>query len=287
MTKASHRRTDSLSESESESETVMNLIPTGWRGWIFDIRLAATFLIRLQLLPSLSLPASVSADTLGRALRVFPLIGSGIGLYGATVYTVLTTAMHVPPLLGSLLSLAAMTGLTGGLHEDGLADTADGLCAVGSRTHKLAVMRDSCIGTAGTLALIFGVVIRATAIDAIASSGLARVSIAFVLAETVTRATMPFTLMFVPLARSDGLAASLKHARVSSLIPVTLVTMIFPIILAGLLLQPKATLWAIVSAMSAALVVAVFAYRFLGGYTGDVLGAVGYVAGTATLVSLA
>src|ERR1700686_482309 len=93
----------------------------------------------------------IGGADIARASWTLPVIGMLIGLLGASVYWI---AFHLdlPPLLGATLAVAATLAVTGCLHEDGLADTFDGLGG-DSRERKLEIMRDSRIGTYGACAL--------------------------------------------------------------------------------------------------------------------------------------
>src|SRR5690349_4417771 len=95
--------------------------PAPLLGWIAETRLALAFLTRLPL----PLPAELGAQRIGSAVRAFPLVGGLVGGFGAFVYTV-SDLLGMSPTVSALLAIAAMVMLTGGLHEDGLADTADG-----------------------------------------------------------------------------------------------------------------------------------------------------------------
>ena len=256
--------------------------PTGWRGLVFDLHLAATFLLHLPL-PGLP---QVPPGALTRAMRVFPLVGAGVGAMGGLVYAGAVT-INLTPLLAALLAMAIMTWLTGGLHEDGLADMADGFGVTGPRARKLAVMRDSCLGTFGVLALVFGIAIRAAAVAAVGADGVVAAATALVLAETMGRAAMPLAMRLAPPARSDGLGAALPAADDGDVFAAAVIAGAMAIVLALILRPPGPALGAALAMGGAVGVVMVSARRHIGGQTGDVLGAAGHIAGTAVLVSLA
>lgn len=113
------------------------------------IAIAATFLTRL---PWVARFASGDPVELGRSARWFPLVGIGIGLIGGLVY--LGAAQAWAPAVAALLALAAMVLATGAFHEDGWADTFDGLFGGWTIERRLEIMRDSRIGTYGALALV-------------------------------------------------------------------------------------------------------------------------------------
>src|SRR5215216_5190362 len=113
------------------------------------------FLLAVQFLTRLPVPRRLitTEDELGRAAAFFPLVGVIVGGGAAAVF-VLTTLVAASP-VAVVLALAFTTFITSGFHEDGLADTFDGLGGGWTRERALEIMRDSRIGTYGTLALIF------------------------------------------------------------------------------------------------------------------------------------
>lgn len=119
--------------------------------WIRDVILATTLLTRI----ALPHPADAMPSELTRAQRAFPLVGAIIGLIVGLIDRSLL-AMGVPSLAAAALTLGAGAALTGALHEDGLADVGDGFGGGKDRAAKLAIMRDSRIGTYGVLALLVG-----------------------------------------------------------------------------------------------------------------------------------
>ncbi len=256
--------------------------PTGWRGLILSCHLAASFLLRLPL-PPLARPIPPGAMT--RAMWAFPLVGIAVGVSGAAVYAVFVL-MGFTSLLAALLAIAVITGLTGGLHEDGLADMADGFGVIGPRFEKLAVMRESHIGTFGVLALGFAMAMRTAAITAVGETGILSVAVALILAESIGRAAMPLAIWLAPPARPDGLGAAASAAKdhetfLSMSVSVTMVSILSLIFL--LPLQAMAimtTMILIVRTMVSC------ACKHIGGHTGDVLGATGHAVSTAVLMSL-
>ena len=113
----------------------------------------------------LKLPAA--SGELGRALRLAPLVGLVVGVCGALVTSIAVGGLGLPPLPAALLTIGATIWITGALHEDGLADVADGFGGAFERSRKLAIMRDSRIGAYGVLALILSIGLRAAALAAL------------------------------------------------------------------------------------------------------------------------
>ena len=252
--------------------------PFGWRD---DLLAAWLFLTRVKLPRMLRIgnrPAAASAAGLTHALRAFPLIGAAIGLAAALVYW-LGTMFGLSPLPAALLTVGATIWLTGGLHEDGLADCADGFGGGHDREAKLAIMRDSRIGSYGVLALVIGVGLR---VAALADLSVADGAAALVAAHAASRAAMPLLMALLEPARADGLAASLGRPSEAVLAQ----AVILGVLICALMTGPFP---GIVALSFAALVLAgleTLARRRIGGYTGDVLGAAQQVSETAILLAL-
>jgi adenosylcobinamide-GDP ribazoletransferase len=236
------------------SETAQDLIA--------DLRLAISLCTRLPIGPS----ALVGDGEVARASWAFPVAGLVVGLFGAATYWIASRA-HVPPLPASALAMAATVLLSGAMHEDGLADTADGFGGGKTRETKLEIMRDSRIGTYGTCALVLSLMLRWSALAEIAEPRL--VAIALISAHVAARAAMPAFMSFVPAARANGLSATAGHPpRQSATIALALGTIC---LLFGL--GPSGALVALVTLGLIGLAFARLAIRQIGGQTGDVLGA--------------
>lgn len=243
-------------------------------GLAAELHLACAFLTRLPLPDCGLLPAGA----LARSMRLFPLVGAGIGGVAGLVFALLHALL--PPLPAALLAVLAGVALTGALHEDGLADTADGLGARGGREKRLEVMRDSRTGAYGVLALIFSVALRAAAL-ASAPTGWAGLG-ALVAAAAWSRALIPAAMQVMAPARADGLGAG--AGTPDATIAATAAVLGLVLCFLGLgLAAPLPVLVALVGAWG----VVVLARRTLGGFTGDVLGALQQVAEAALLSAMA
>jgi adenosylcobinamide-GDP ribazoletransferase len=242
-----------------------------WSGWWTDLRVAAGFLTRL---PGLGAPIEAN---LARAMRAFPLIGAGLGLLAGLVYA-LGYGMGLPPMAAALLAIGCSVLVTGALHEDGLADTADGMAGGRDVETRLAIMADSRIGAAGTLALVIGVGLRAAALATLATPGVA--AAALIAAGAGSRAIFPAFIHRLSPARPDGLGAMAgTPSSETSLIALGLGTLVI-VLCVGI----TTGIAAIVAAMLGVAAIAVLAARKIGGYTGDVLGAAQQVAEIAILL---
>jgi adenosylcobinamide-GDP ribazoletransferase len=219
------------------------------------------FCTRLPLAPSMP----VASGDIARASWAMPVAGALVGALGALAYW---AAVHLglPPLVAGVLAVAAGTVVTGCLHEDGLADVADGLGG-DSRERKLAIMRDSRLGTYGACALAMSLLLRWSAIASIADTG--AVALALVAAHAAARAPLPAFMALVAPARSDGLAAAAGTPPPRAVAAAGLLGAIA----LGLCIGPTAALVALALLAAAGMLMARESVKAVGGQTGDVLGA--------------
>jgi adenosylcobinamide-GDP ribazoletransferase len=218
------------------------------------------------LLTRLPLPKGVPGSAMGQGVWAWPLVGAVVGLIAGLVY-LLAWRAGLSPWLAGLLAVFAMIAATGGLHEDGLADTADGMGGA-TPERRLAIMKDSRIGSFGTLAMIGSVGLRAGALAQMADPHL--VVPALILAAMAGRSAMPGVLLLSGPARPGGLAASLGDLPRPRLYTGWGIAAVVGLLLAGL----HAAALAAAVAILLALLMARFGRTSLGGYTGDTLGAV-------------
>lgn len=215
---------------------------------------------------------------LADCIHVFPVVGALVGALAGGVW-LLAGVAGLPPLLAAGLAVAAAAVLTGGLHEDGLGDVADGFGGGRTRDDKLRIMRDSRIGSFGALAVVFSIGLRVAALAALpVTLGLA----ALVAAGALSRATLPAILWRLPSARTAGLAADAGRPSTWQVGMAAGVS----VALALLLLAPPAAAAATAGAALGAAAVAVIACRQIGGHTGDVCGAAQQAAETAALIAV-
>ena len=195
----------------------------------------------------------------------YPVVGALVGgIGGGTLW--LAERCGLPAPVGSVLAIAAMLLLTGGLHEDGVADAADGFGGGATVARKLEIMRDSRIGSYGALALMVALAVRGTAL---ASLPPARGMAALIAAGGLGRGAIVVMLLLLRPVRSDGVtAAALRQVR-----PVVLLVGLVTAITATAALPLRTALCCVVGAVLAAFAVAGLARRQVGGSTGDILGA--------------
>jgi adenosylcobinamide-GDP ribazoletransferase len=242
-------------------------------GWMAEIRLAMAFLTRFPV----GLGAEIAACPIGAAVRAFPLVGLAVGAVGGLVYLVVDR-LGMSATIAALLAIGAMVIATGGLHEDGLADAADGFGAR-SREQALAIMRDSHIGTFGVLALLFVVSLRVVALS---YAGSAIEAVLLLIAGAAgSRAVLPTLMYALPPARMDGLGWDAGYPDRRRVVDAGALGALF----VAAALWPVWGLVAIAAGTAAACLVGWLARRRLGGQTGDVLGAAQQITETAILLS--
>ncbi|HJS84166.1 MAG TPA: adenosylcobinamide-GDP ribazoletransferase [Acetobacteraceae bacterium] len=225
--------------------------------------MAFTLLTRLPL----GWLAPAERERLGRSVWAYPLVGAAVGAIGAAVYWS-SWRVGLPASLGAVCTLAAGILVTGALHEDGLADTADGFGGGNTPGRKLEIMRDSRIGTYGALALMLSLAARASAIAAIAQPG--RVAAALIGAGALGRGGLAIVILLAGPARADGLGAGLGRpsgARALAGAGLGLATAWLVLPSSGIALGVA------LAALGTAVAMSRLARRQIGGYTGDVLGA--------------
>lgn len=227
---------------------------------VADIALCLAFYTRL--------PVSVSGErSFAEAQWAAPVVGLIVGLVGGFIF-LLAHFLGLPATVAAVLAVASTVTVTGALHEDGLSDTADGFGGGKTRERKLEIMRDSRIGTFGAAALIFSILLRWSALAALATPWL--VFCTLIAAHAASRAMMPVFLRAVAPARTDGLAAK------AGAIPDFAVYLAGAIAAALLLLALgfTATVLCAVALGLLFFVMRRLCERQIGGQTGDVLGAV-------------
>jgi adenosylcobinamide-GDP ribazoletransferase len=242
------------------------------RSLIADLRIAISLSTRIPVRST----APVAEGDVARASWALPIAGILVGLLGALVYW-LSIRLRLQPEPAAMLALAATILVTGAMHEDGLADAADGLGGGKTREQKLEIMRDSRIGSFGACALIVSIVLRWSSLAAIADPRL--VAIALVTAHAAARAPLPLFMRLLPPARTDGLSVGAGQPPPQSVviaIVLGLLCLLFSFALSG-------TLTALIALAAAVLLFARLVKTQIGGQTGDVLGALEQVCEAATL----
>jgi adenosylcobinamide-GDP ribazoletransferase len=223
---------------------------------------------------------------LNDCVRHFPLVGLLVGGVGAGV---LVAASQVwPAWVAAVLALAATVAVTGGFHEDGLADTFDALGGVVSRDKALAIMKDSRIGSYGALALGLSLLLRAALLAVLATRPMLGAVAALLASHAFARAAAVGVMVSLPYggdaehakAKPLALAVAPRNLGIGLLWCGLLAA-----VLAGLGVAPVRLLLAVVAAACVAGLMRGWLRRRLGGYTGDGLGATEQLAEIAVLLA--
>lgn len=218
-------------------------------------------LMLLTRLPAGRLPDP--APTIGASVWAFPLAGLAVGALAALTLAA-ALALSLPPALAAGLALGVQVMVTGALHEDGLADLADGLWGGRTPERRLEIMRDSRIGSYGALALILSIGLRWQALAVIAAAPLAPLAL---IALAMTSRVAPAALLAaLPPARGDGMGRSATGANRQAVLIGAALALLPALALPG-------TLPMLAVQLALGLGVARLAMARLGGQTGDVLGA--------------
>lgn len=231
----------------------------------------------LGLLTRLPVPVDGAAATARGAAAVwaYPLAGVVVGLLQALAMGVLLW-LGVPAVMTAALVLALAATVTGAMHEDGLADSVDGLWGGWDKVRRLAIMKDSHIGTYGVIALVLTLLLRWSALAMIAGAG--GFALALVVVAAVSRAAMVGVMAALPHARDGGLSRAVGR-------PQPRVAWVAVGIGAGLALVTGYPGLVVVSAV-VAVIWALIARAKIGGQTGDILGATQQWAELALLIAV-
>ena len=233
-----------------------------------DIAESLRFFTRLRVgEPGPSAPLDID-----RIAWAAPVAGVAVGLIGALILA-LTALLGLPLILRAGLTTAALVVATGALHEDGLADVADGFGGGATRTKKLEIMRDSRVGAYGAIALALALILRVGALAAALDGGFWRAALSLMLVASLSRAAALTPLALLPPARADGAGAAAglldSNALAAAWGSALVIALVIGLAALGL---AHALLAALMSGAGALLMVAL-ARRAIGGQTGDVAGA--------------
>jgi adenosylcobinamide-GDP ribazoletransferase len=225
-------------------------------------------LVATAFLTRVPVRVDAGARDVGHAARWFPLVGAALGGAGAVVARGLTDVPDFPAPLTALILVGLGAWITGAIHLDGLADTADGFGGGKTREDVLRIMRDPRVGSFGALALILIVGLKVAALAALLEARAA--AAVLVVVPALSRWTVVMLGAWLPYARPDGglgLAVTEHHDR-HALAWATASAAVVAAIAAG---------WSafVLGALAAAttFVVGRAARQRIGGVTGDVFGA--------------
>ena len=233
------------------------------------------FLIALQFLTRVPVPAWVGwkPEWLNDSARHFPAVGLVVGGFAALVLWAAAHAWSAP--VAVLLSMAATVWLTGAFHEDGLADTCDGLGGAVARERALAIMKDSRLGTYGAVALLLVLALKAAALHSLATRDLLATLAALPLAHAWSRVATVLLLRLLPYGGDAEHAKAKPMAQqVDGLaFAIAMLWAALAAASAAVFLPGVALAAAALAVGATTLCMARWLKRRLGGYTGDALGA--------------
>jgi adenosylcobinamide-GDP ribazoletransferase len=238
------------------------------RRFVRDIAGALRFFSRLRV----GEPEPGAPLDIDRIAWAAPVAGVAVGLVGGLALA-LTTLLGLPVLLRAGLATAALVVATGALHEDGLADVADGFGGGVTRARKLEIMRDSRVGAYGALAIAIALVLRVGALAAALDGGFWRAALSLTLVAALSRAAALTPLALLPPARADGAGAAAGRLDSSALAAAWGAALVIALALGLVALGLAHALFAALMSGAGGLFMAALARRAIGGQTGDVAGA--------------
>jgi len=249
--------------------------PASPSGFLTQLRLAVSFLTILPVIDQ----RPASDDSVAASLAWFPIVGFVIG---ATLVTEDWILAHVfAQVIRSVLIIASLTVVTGAVHLDGLADTADALGAGRDRDRALEILRDSRVGTFGASAIFFDLALKILALSTMA--GHHRYA-ALIVAPMLARWAMVLVSASLPYLRAAGSGSTLLSGR--GLDVRAGIVAVFTLVVMAALAAPRVIALAVAVAIAIVLATHLFYRRWLGGLTGDLIGACGELVEIAVLVTM-
>ncbi|MES2815421.1 MAG: adenosylcobinamide-GDP ribazoletransferase [Pseudomonadota bacterium] len=241
------------------------------------IRLPSDLLSAFALLSRLPLPDH--QPTGAASAWAWPLVGAVLGALGAALASG-ALWLGVTPGVTAVLVLALTAMLTGGLHEDGLSDTADGLYGGWTKARRLEIMKDSRVGSYGVLALVLVTLARWSALTAVLVYGQSGGDhwAALIATGALSRAPMALVMSLLPNARGEGLSHATGRPTAATALASLALAAGIAVVLTGWTAVPL-----VFATLTAALLLAFLALRKIGGQTGDILGATQQLAEVACL----
>ena len=230
------------------------------------------FAVAIRFLTRLPIPGDATGGPEGLAagVRYYALVGALIGIVCAGVYWLALLVLPGP--VAIVLAIAAGPAITGAFHEDGLADTFDGIGAgAGDRQRALEIMRDSRLGTYGTVALIAALALKFAALAALSP---ATVGIALVAGHGMSRLSGVIAMQTSRYVRDAGAATPVAERLGGTGWFVTLLTGALLVVGLAAFLSPVAALLALAGLGAGHVLMRLYFEPRLKGYTGDALGAV-------------
>jgi adenosylcobinamide-GDP ribazoletransferase len=237
-----------------------------------DFYFCLGFFTRLPLPSAAARSEPPSLAQFPRAVRVLPVAG---GLVGALAAIAMAAASRFgfPPPVAAPLAICILALVSGAMHEDGLADCADGFSGGTTRERKLEIMQDSRIGTFGAVALVLSLYLRAASLALIVAQSQGLAGAVLIGAAALSRTASLLPLALLPPARENGAGFAARTPERAALAVAACLAVVFALapVVAGAYLARS--LAGIAAATGAAYAIVPLARKQIGGQTGDVAGA--------------
>lgn len=218
-----------------------------------------------------------SGERAAVATWAYPIVGAAVGALSGLAVSI-AMALLLPSGMAAAIGVLVAVALTGAMHEDGLADCADGFWGGHDRERRLEIMKDSSIGAYGAVVLMIFLLAEWSAIEALVFSS---PILTFAGIGAVSRLPMVLAMWVMPNARKNGLAAGVGMPPTVAVQIATGITLAIAMITLS-----WAGIGAMIFAGLAALIVGAIANAKIEGYTGDVLGAMQKCAALAALAAV-
>ncbi|WP_396996664.1 adenosylcobinamide-GDP ribazoletransferase [Ochrobactrum sp. S1502_03] len=213
------------------------------------------------------------SDSLKTSARAFPLAGAVLGVL-AGIGLLISDYLTLPSIVSGFIAVGILAAMTGALHEDGLGDTADGFFGASTPERRLAIMKDSRIGTFAALALIISTGIKVALLAAIIDrAGACSAALALIGAEAASRAAMLTLWHGLPSARPGGLADNLGRPNWETLVCACLIGLVLLLVTVVASVGVSGFIKALVISGVVLFGFARLCVARIGGQTGDTLGA--------------
>ena len=244
-----------------------------------------TLALALHFLTRIPTPFEIdySPERLNAASRYSPIVGAIIGTVAALAFGIANLAL--PTIVAVLIATAATALLTGAFHEDGLADTFDGISGAYDRARSLEIMTDSRIGTFGALALIIVISTKVAALSSLSDT--TTIITALIAAHIISRTSIVIVQATSTYARETGIAGPQNQPFKPINTIIATLTALITIAALALILSPTAALLATASAITGHILIRLYFQPKLKGHTGDTLGATQQITELAIYIALA
>lgn len=249
------------------------------RNEIKTFALATHFLTRIPT----RIDVDFTPERLRNATRYYPIVGAIIGTVAAAAFYI--PDLILPTLIAVIIATAATALITGAFHEDGLADTFDGVSGAYDRARSLEIMHDSRIGTFGALALILVITLKIAALTSLSDT--TTIITALIAAHIISRTSIVIVQATSNYARESGIAGPQDQRPPLINTTIATITALITIAATALILSPTAAILTTAGAITAHILIRLYFQPKLKGHTGDTLGATQQITELGIYIALA